>query len=120
MALTITNQLIRCADTPHAAGPGDGGWTVTWLPGRVLTAGQAAAMEIAGAASQIRAGCHPEVSGEGFWSPVDAWAWPGRPDRTRRHYAGIRGARGRVMAWPAASCGGAPAGGLGGDEDEQA
>jgi len=34
MALTITNHQIRSADTPHNAGPGDGGWTVTWLPGR--------------------------------------------------------------------------------------
>src|SRR5438046_931409 len=120
MALTITNHLIRCADTPHTAELGDGGWTVTWLPGGVLTEGRAAAMEIAEAASQIRADCHPEVSGEGFWSPVDAWGWPARPDRTRRHYAGIRGARGRVMAWPAAGYGVAAAGGLGGDEDEQA
>ena len=69
MALTITDHLIRSADTPHAAEFGDGGWTVTWLPGRVLTGGQAAAVEIAGAASQIPAGCDPEVYDEGFWSP---------------------------------------------------
>ena len=74
MALTITNHLIRCADTPHAAELGDGGWTVTWLPGRVLTEGQAAAMEIAEAASQIPAGCDREVYDEGFWSRVDARA----------------------------------------------
>jgi len=53
MAVTITNHQIRSADTPPTAGLCDGGWTVTWLPGRVLTEGQAAAMEIAGAASQI-------------------------------------------------------------------
>jgi hypothetical protein len=74
MALTITNHLIRSADTPHTAEFGDGGRTVTWLPGRGLTEGQAAAMETAGAASQIPAGCHPEVYDEGFWSPVDARA----------------------------------------------
>jgi hypothetical protein len=68
MALTITNHLIRSPDTRHTAGLGDGGWPVTWLPGRVLTEGQAAAMEIAGAASQIPAGCDPEVYDEGFWS----------------------------------------------------
>jgi hypothetical protein len=45
---------------------------------------------------------------------------PARPCRTRRHYAGLRGARGRVMAWPAAGYGAAAAGGLGGGEDEQA
>jgi len=38
-------------------------------PGRVLTEGQAAAMEIAEAASQIPADCDPEVYDEGFWSP---------------------------------------------------
>ena len=36
MALTITNHQIRSADTPHTAEPGDGGWIVTWLPGRGL------------------------------------------------------------------------------------
>ena len=74
MALTITNHLIRRTDTPHAAGLGDGGRTVTSLPGRVLTEGQAAAMEIAGAASQIPAGCDPEVYDQGLWSRVDARA----------------------------------------------
>ena len=71
MAVTITNDLIRSADTPPTAGPGGGGWTVTWLPGRVLTEGQAAAMEIAGAASQIPAGCGPGVHDEGLWSRAD-------------------------------------------------
>ena len=99
MALTIANHLIRSADAPHTAELGDGGWTVTWLPGRVLTEGQAAAaMEIAGAASQIPAGCGPEVYDGGFWSRVGAWAGPARPYRTRRHYAAIRGAQARVMA----------------------
>jgi hypothetical protein len=44
------------------------------LPGRVLTGGRAAAIEAAGAASQIPADCHPEVYDEGFWSRVNAWA----------------------------------------------
>ncbi|MGH3224328.1 MAG: hypothetical protein ACRDPY_37535 [Streptosporangiaceae bacterium] len=74
MAPTITNHLIRSADTPHTAEPGGGGRTVTSLPGRVLTEGQAAAMEIPKAASQIPAGCGPEVHDPGSWSPVDAWA----------------------------------------------
>ena len=74
MALTITNHLIRSADALHTAGFGDGGGIVTWLPGRVLTWGRAAAMETAGAASQIPADCNPEVYDEGFWSRVDAWA----------------------------------------------
>jgi hypothetical protein len=81
MALTITNHLIRSAGTPHAAGPGDGGRTVTSLPGRVLSEGQAAAaMEIAEAASQIPAGCDPEAYDQGFWSRAAAWA--GQPGLT--------------------------------------
>ena len=104
---------------PRAAECGDGGWSVTWLPGRVLTEGQAAAIETAEAASQIPADCNPEVYDEGFWSRGDAWA--GQLGlRTRRHYAGIRGARHRVMAWPAAGYGVVAAGGRRGEEDEQA
>ena len=112
MAVTITNDLVRCADAAHTAGFGDGGGIVIWLPGRVLSAGRAAAMEAAGAASQIPADCNPEVYDEGCWSRVDAWAGQARPYRTRRHCAGIRGARGRVMAWPAAGYGVLAAGGL--------
>jgi hypothetical protein len=74
MALTITNHLIRSADAPYTAGFGDGGGIVIRLPGRVLTGGRAAAIEAAGAASQIPADCNPEVYDEGFWSRVDAWA----------------------------------------------
>ena len=74
MALTITNHLIRSTDAPHTAGFGDGGGIVTWLPGRVLTEGRAAAIETAGEASQIPADCNPEVYDEGFWSRVDARA----------------------------------------------
>jgi hypothetical protein len=90
------------------------------LLGRVLTGGRAAAMEAAGAASQIPADCSPEVSGEGFWSRVDAWA--GQPGLTDPPalcgHPG--GARGRVMAWPAAGYGVLAAGGRRGEEDEQA
>ena len=74
MAPTITNHLIRSADTAHTAGFGDGGGIVIWLPGGVLTEGRAAAREAAGAASQIPADCNPEVYNEGFWSRLDAWA----------------------------------------------
>ena len=47
---------------------------MTWLPGRVLTGGRAAAEQTARAASQIPADCNPEVYDEGLWSRVDAWA----------------------------------------------
>jgi hypothetical protein len=46
---------------------------------------------------------------------------PGKlPDCGTRRYAGIRGARHRVRAWPAAGYGVFAAGGLRGEEDEQA
>ena len=100
MALTITNHLTRSADTAHSAGFGDGAGIVIRLPGRVLLRGRAAAIETAGAASQIPADCNPQVHGEGFWSRVNAWA--GQFGLTG--HAGIvqasRGARGRVMAGP--------------------
>jgi hypothetical protein len=90
------------------------------LPGRVLTGGRAAAIEAAGAASQIPADFNPEVDDEGFWSRVNAWA--GQSGLTGP--AGIVQAsgvpRGRVMAWPAAGYGVLAAGGLRGEEDEQA
>ncbi|SRR6266566_1335150 len=105
MALTIINHLVRSADAPHTAGFGDGEGIVIRLPGGVLTGGRAAAIDAAGAASQIPADCNLEVYDERFWSRVDALGWPVRPSRTRWHCAGIRGARGRVMAWPAAGYG---------------
>jgi hypothetical protein len=74
MALTITNHLIRRADAPHTAGLGDGGGTVTWLPGSMLTEGRAAVTRTAGVASQILADCNPEVYDEGFWPGADARA----------------------------------------------
>jgi hypothetical protein len=120
MALTVTDYLIRSADAPHTAGSGDGGGTVTRLPGRVLAAGRVAVIKTAGATSQIPADCRPEVCGEGFWSRVDAWA--GRLGLTGP--AGIAQASevpgGAVVAWPAAGCDVVAAGGLRGEEDEQA
>jgi hypothetical protein len=120
MALTITNRLIRGADAPHIAGFGDGAGTVKWLPGRVLTEGRAAATKTAGAASQIPADCNPEVYDEGFWSRVDAWA--GQFVLTGPvgivQASGMPG--GWLMAWPAAGYGVLAAGGLRGEEDEQA
>ena len=74
MALTITSHLVRSADAPHTAGLGDGGGTVTWLPGRVLTEGRAAVIRTAEVARQIPADCNLEVYGEGFRSGTDARA----------------------------------------------
>jgi hypothetical protein len=79
VVLTITDRAIRSTVTPHAAErTGDGGqehWRVSWLAGRVLSAGQAqAAMLIAEAACDLDADCDPELYDPGFWSRLDAWA----------------------------------------------
>jgi hypothetical protein len=68
--LMITHRAIRSAVTSHAAErTGDGGedgWRVSWLAGRVLSAGQAeAAMLIAEAACDVDADCDPELYDEG-------------------------------------------------------
>ena len=120
MGLTITIHLIRCADASRTAGLGDGGGTVTWLPGRVVTAGRAAAVKTAEAASQIPADCSPEVSGEGVLVPCGRLGRPARPYGPAGivHASGMPG--GRVMAWPAAGYGVLAAAGRRGEEDEQA
>ena len=75
MALTITEKLIRCADTAHTAGlarQANRAWRVTWLPCRVLTRRQAvAAMSIAEEVGKIAPGAGPEAYGDTFWTRVD-------------------------------------------------
>jgi hypothetical protein len=57
MSLTITESAMTCAHTAHTARALDGGWAVSWLPGRVLTRDQAVtAMTIAEVASGGLAG----------------------------------------------------------------
>ncbi len=117
MALTITNGLIRSTDTPH---------------------GRARRRMDRDVATRPRADRGPgRRQGDRRGRPDPGRLRPGgarrrvliprgRPGRrvrryrTRRPYPGIRGGRGREMAWPAASYGVVAAGGLGGDEDEQA
>jgi len=43
VTLTITDQMIRSADTAHSAWRSGDGWQVTWLPGRVLGRNDASA-----------------------------------------------------------------------------
>lgn len=76
MALTITDKAIRGTDTPHRAHRQlSATWTVTWLPGRLLSRDQAiTAMTIAEEVGRIPADCDPEVYDEASWSRVDALA----------------------------------------------
>jgi hypothetical protein len=120
MALTITNHLVRSADAPHTAGFGDGAGIVIRLPGGVLTGGP-------GRRHRGRRGGQPDPGRlqpggvrRRVLVPLGRLRRPVRPYQTRWHCAGIRGARARVMAWPAAGYGVLAAGDLRGEEDEQA
>ena|SRR6266496_4790801 len=80
LSLTITDRLIRSADTPHTArlipGSDPAKWRVTWLPGRALTQDQAiAAMTLADLLGSLAAfDCDPEVYDDKFWEGADALA----------------------------------------------
>lgn len=64
MALTVTSKLMRSTETSHIGRLADGGWTVSWLPGRVLSEDDAGvAMVIA------------ETAAGGIWQPDDP-RWP--------------------------------------------
>ena len=41
MNIGITDEAMTSDTTPHSTRPAGNGWTVTWLPGRVLTRNQA-------------------------------------------------------------------------------
>ena len=79
------DQGVRMPRTRPGSATAEG--SVTWLPGRVLTGGRAAAIETAGAASQIPADCHPEVYDEGVLVP-----------RGRLAQFGVAGPAGIVLA----------------------
>lgn len=74
MALTITDQIMRSADTAHTAQlvhfeAGDA-WEVSWLPGRVLDRNAAVtAMMIAQAVGR-GVGLHDDPQ----WPHLDGWA----------------------------------------------
>ena len=74
MNRTVTDKLICSTDTPHTAERSGSGWTVTWLPGRVLASSQAeAAMNIAEELGTI-----PACPQCGAAAPRIAWiGWTG-------------------------------------------
>jgi len=62
--LTVTDRLIRGLVTDHTAAAVAGGWTLTWLPGRLVTREQAlAGMSLA----EIIARTPPDDIGAGRW-----------------------------------------------------
>lgn len=71
-ALTITDKIMRSNQTRHSAAAAAGdGWTVTWLPGRVLTRNQAiTAMTIA----QLVGGRGVGLSDDPIWPHIENWA----------------------------------------------
>jgi ribosomal protein L37AE/L43A len=74
MSRTVTDTLIRSPCTAHTAELSGNGWTVTWLPGRILTRSQAeAAMNIAEELGAIPAGADPEDD-DVLWDCINGWA----------------------------------------------
>jgi hypothetical protein len=64
VALTVTGKLMRSTETSHIGRFADGGWTVSWLPGRVL------GEDDAGVAMAIA-----ETAAGGIWQSDDP-RWP--------------------------------------------
>lgn len=72
MATRITDHEMTSDRTRHTArASADGGWVVTWLPGRVLTHSQAVtAMTIA----EVLAARGPMHCDNPMWLHIDNWA----------------------------------------------
>jgi hypothetical protein len=72
MVLTITDKIMRSDQTAHTAAPSGDGWSVTWLPGRLMDRGSAViAMTLADLASE---GDGIGLSDDPRWPEVDALA----------------------------------------------
>lgn len=88
MAITITDATMRSDQTPHTASyraagispdadangvhPAVMGWTVTWLPGRVLDRSQAVtAMTLAEESARLGSDLVP---GHRMWAFTESWA----------------------------------------------
>jgi hypothetical protein len=91
---TVTDTLI-CSSCPrHTAALAGNGWTVTWLPGWVLTRSQAeAAMAIAEEVGTIPAGADPEAYDDVVWDCINGWASRLGLSGPRCRRAGIRTTR---------------------------
>lgn len=69
MSIDITDDQMNCNATGHAARRSEGGWQVSWLPGRALTRNQAiTAMTLGEAAAR-----NPQP-GDRIWPNAEAWA----------------------------------------------
>jgi hypothetical protein len=71
--MKITSKDMTSDLTPHAARATDGGWSVTWLPGRRLTQNQAiTAMTIA---EVVRSHCDDLAdTSSRWWLHIEGWA----------------------------------------------
>ncbi|WP_405135110.1 hypothetical protein [Nocardia sp. NBC_01388] len=93
MAIQVAGALITSDQTNHSArSVGQGGWVVSWLPGRTITAEQAvAAMQLAEAVGGLMAlarmlGLPPcEAIGKAMLEVrlVDAWTVPVLTDQAQ-------------------------------------
>jgi hypothetical protein len=75
MPLTITMLAMRSTSTRHTARATSWGWSVTWLPGRVLSQSQAVtAMTIAETIGAHDLTGDPLHAGHRLWPHLDQWA----------------------------------------------
>jgi len=80
VTITITSRAISGTGTAHTARRYGAGWVVSWLPGRVLTQGQAiTAMKIAAAARRARRHDGPLRARAHEWGRRAGPARPARP-----------------------------------------
>lgn len=72
MSIRITDEDMHSTATRHAARLAEGGWTVTWLPGRMLTRNQAITAMTIAEQTGIHETCVPGP-GDRIWPHIKGW-----------------------------------------------
>ena len=70
MNIRITDEAMTSDTTPHSARAEGDGWTVTWLPGRVLTRNQATTAMVLAETVAGGVGDHADKQ----WLFIEEWA----------------------------------------------
>ncbi|MGH3248187.1 MAG: hypothetical protein ACRDOI_18585 [Trebonia sp.] len=73
MPTQITSDEMTSNLTPHTARPTDGGWLVSWLPGRVLTWNEAITAMTLAEMVRESLGDEPNPSVR-YWPHIEGWA----------------------------------------------
>ena len=70
MSIKITDEAMTSGTTPHSARAEEEGWSVTWLPGRVLTRNQATTAMVL--AETVAGGINDHTDKR--WLFIEGWA----------------------------------------------